>query len=154
MTINVTWMICGACDRMFIDASAVVAILKREPDYDDLLKLLAASPTNALFSPLSRFEAIVSLARAGSGQHHAASSKQIEAAKAAVDLLMADLGAESVSITDAVGEGALSAAQTYGRAVGHPAGLNLGDCFAYACAKERRVGLLYRGDDFARTDLG
>ena len=147
-------MICGACDRMFIDASAVVAILKREPDYDDLLKLLAASPTNALFSPLSRFEAIVSLARAGSGQHYAASSKQIEAAKAAVDLLMADLGAESVSITDALGEGALSAAQTYGRAVGHPAGLNLGDCFAYACAREHRVGLLYKGDDFARTDLG
>lgn len=147
-------MTCGACDRMFIDASAVVAILKREPHHDELLKFLAASPTNALFSPLSRFEAIVSLARAGSGQHRAASSERIESAKAAVDLLMADLGAEIVSITNAVGEGALSAAQTYGRAVGHAAGLNLGDCFAYACAKEMRVGLLYKGGDFAMTDLG
>ena len=138
---------------MFIDASAVVAILKREPDREELLKLLAASPTKTLFSPLSRFEAIVSLARANSGQHRASSPERIEAAKATVDLLLSQVGAESMAITDAIGTGALTAAQTYGRSVGHPAGLNLGDCFAYACAKERRVALLYKGDDFAKTDM-
>jgi ribonuclease VapC len=35
----------------------------------------------------------------------------------------------------------------------HPAGLNFGDCFAYALAKERNLPLLFKGDDFARTDL-
>ena len=35
----------------------------------------------------------------------------------------------------------------------HPAGLNFGDCFAYALAKERDLPLLFKGDDFARTDL-
>lgn len=43
---------------------------------------------------------------------------------------------------------------TYGKVVGHPAKLNLGDCFAYACAKAIEVPLLYKGDDFVRTDLG
>jgi ribonuclease VapC len=36
----------------------------------------------------------------------------------------------------------------------HPAGLNMGDCFAYACAHALGVPLLFKGDDFARTDLG
>lgn len=139
---------------MFLDASAVVAILKREPDRGELLRLLDASPTTPLFSPLSRFEAIVSLARAESGRHSASTAERIEGAKAAVDRLLVDLEAECAPITDTIGNGALDAAQTYGRAVGHPAGLNLGDCFAYACAKGAGVGLLYKGEDFARTDLG
>lgn len=139
---------------MFIDASAVVAILKREPERKAFLDVLVNSPTKLLFSPLSRFEAVVSLARDGAGLHRAASSDRIDAAKTVVDGLFAIFGAEIVTITDTVGERALSAAQTYGRAVGHPAGLNLGDCFAYACAKEAGVGLLYKGEDFARTDLG
>lgn len=139
---------------MFLDASAVVAILKREPEREALLNKLDASPTNVMFSPLSRFEAIVSIARDGSGQHRAASPQRIEDAKAAVDRLLEGIGAEILPITGIIGDGAVTAAQTYGRAVGHPAGLNLGDCFAYACAKEARVGLLYKGEDFARTDLG
>lgn len=138
---------------MFLDASAVVAILKREPDARDLLKRLAYSPTKPFYSPLSRFEAIVSLARADSGQHRASTPERIDDATAAVDRLMADLGSESVPIGDNIGAGALIAAQTYGRAVGHSAGLNLGDCFAYACAKDQRVELLYKGDDFAKTDM-
>ena len=47
---------------------------------------------------------------------------------------------------------ALDAYQTYGKGR-HPAGLNMGDCFAYACAKVNDARLLYKGDDFARTDL-
>ena len=139
---------------MFIDASAIVAILNREPGSDELVKLLAASPTQTLFSPLSRFEAIISLARSRSGQHRAATPAQIDAAKAAVDLLLSEAGAESMPITDPIGTAALVAAQTNGRAIAHPADLNFGDCFAYACAKESRVGLLFKGEDFARTDLG
>ena len=45
------------------------------------------------------------------------------------------------------------AAALYGKAVGHPADLNFGDCFAYACAKAHTTTLIYKGDDFAKTDL-
>ena len=140
---------------MFLDASALVAILNREPGSDELVKRLEAEAGTRppLFSPLSRFEAIVSLARSRSGKHRSASAEQIAVAAEAVDLLLAEAGARSVLISDGIGAGALKAAQTYGRAVGHPADLNLGDCFAYACAKGYRSALLYKGDDFARTDL-
>ena len=43
--------------------------------------------------------------------------------------------------------------ETGASSVGHPARLNMGDCFAYACAKRLDAPLLYKGDDFARTDL-
>lgn len=52
-----------------------------------------------------------------------------------------------------LGAGALEAARTYGKALGHEADLNFGDCFAYACAKGYWTALLYKGDDFAKTDL-
>ena len=41
----------------------------------------------------------------------------------------------------------------FGKGSGHPAQLNLGDCFAYAMAKQHGVPLLYKGDDFSQTDL-
>ena len=50
-------------------------------------------------------------------------------------------------------DGAFEAFHRYGKRSGHPARLNLGDCFAYACAKANDARLLYKGDDFARTDL-
>jgi uncharacterized protein with PIN domain len=57
------------------------------------------------------------------------------------------------AFSNAIGDKALDAAMTHGNAVGHQADLNLGDCFAYACAKAYRMRLIYKGDDFARTDL-
>ena len=138
---------------MFLDASAVLAILKREPGFEELVKLAVKSPTALLYSPLSRFEAIVSFARNRAGPHRSATAEQIEEVKELVDALVVELGAKSLELTDSIGAGAVEAAQTWGRAVGHPAGLNLGDCFAYACAKRAGVGLLYKGDDFARTDM-
>ena len=138
---------------MFLDASAAVAILNREPGHEELLKLLDRSPTAILYSPLSRFETIVSLARSRAGPNRSATPAQIEAVKVAVDLFLSELRAESVDISGKIADGALAAAQTYGRAVGHQADLNFGDCFAYACAKDQRMSLLYKGDDFAKTDL-
>lgn len=139
---------------MFIDASAVIAILNREPGSDELVKRLAASDKEALFSPLVRFEAVVGLARSRSGKHKTPDAEQIEAAAAAVDLFFAEARAKSVMISDTLGAGALKAAATYGKAVGHAADLNFGDCFSYACAKGYRAALLYKGDDFSNTDLG
>ena len=51
-----------------------------------------------------------------------------------------------------VGRRALDAAR-FGRVVGHPANLNLGDCFVYAYAKAYRVPLLFKGEDFSQTDI-
>lgn len=138
---------------MFLDASAVFAILNHEPEREDLLQALDGSASAILYSPLSRFEAIVSLARNRAGPNRSATPAEIDAVRAGVDLFLSQVGATCLDLTDKIGTGALTAAQTYGRAVGHPAGLNLGDCFAYACAKEQRVGLLYKGEDFAKTDL-
>lgn len=139
---------------MFLDASAIVAILDREPGFEALLERVHASPTPLCFSPLSRFEAVTGLARSNAGKHRSATKEDIVAFGVIVDAFFADLGAQSVDLTAAIGFAAQEAAQTYGRCVGHPAGLNLGDCFAYACAKAAGVGLLYKGEDFCGDGFG
>jgi ribonuclease VapC len=50
-------------------------------------------------------------------------------------------------------ETALAAFSRYGKGRGHPAQLNLGDCFAYAVAKNYRTSLLFKGEDFSKTDI-
>jgi len=74
-------------------------------------------------------------------------------AQAAVDAFIEDLDAEEIAITPEIGRRALDACASYGKAVGHAADLNFGDCFAYACAKQLGAPLIYKGGDFARTDL-
>ncbi len=69
-----------------------------------------------------------------------------------MEALISQLGFEIVPVT---GAAAMRVAQIYakwGKGF-HPAGLNFGDCFAYDVAKQNNCGLLYVGDDFARTDL-
>jgi len=56
-------------------------------------------------------------------------------------------------ITAEIGRKAIEAAKRYSKAVGHPAALNFGDCFAYACARAYRVPLFFKGQDFSRTDI-
>jgi ribonuclease VapC len=58
-----------------------------------------------------------------------------------------------VPVTDSDAETALDAFARYGKGQGHPAQLNLGDCFAYAVARNHRAAMLFKGGDFARTDL-
>lgn len=69
------------------------------------------------------------------------------------DDFMVDLGSKEIEITSEIGRRAITAAKTYGKAVGHKAALNFGDCFSYAAAKALGVGLLYKGNDFSLTDL-
>ncbi|WP_226584183.1 type II toxin-antitoxin system VapC family toxin [Acuticoccus sediminis] len=138
---------------MFIDASAIIAILNREPGSEELVKRLAASRSQAYSSPLAHFEAVIGLARSRSGRHRSPTATQVEAARKAVDAFLTEVRAETMAISDDIGLAAIKAAQTYGKAVGHEADLNFGDCFAYACAKARRMALLYKGNDFLKTDL-
>jgi ribonuclease VapC len=62
-------------------------------------------------------------------------------------------GIELVPITAKEAETARSAFSRYGKERRHPAQLNLGDCFAYAVAKTHRTALLFKGADFAKTDI-
>ena len=137
---------------MFIDASAIVAILLREEGSDQIVRRIGDIKGQIYTSPIARYESTVSLARARSGQRRP-TTDQVEAAKDAVNTLLDEIGTKDIHITSSIGDKAINAAMTYGKTVGHVADLNFGDCFAYACAKAYRTGLIYKGNDFANTDL-
>lgn len=75
-------------------------------------------------------------------------------AEAVFDDFVQRLTAAEINISPDIGRQAVVAAGIYGKIVGHKAALNFGDCFSYAAAKAMGVGLLYKGNDFALTDLG
>ncbi len=129
---------------MFLDASAIVAIIAREPGYRSILDRLEQTD-QAISSPIAVWEAAIALSRIG-GQPLATEATRIG------DLL-SQIGAAILPVTAEVGHGAVLAFQRYGKGTGHRARLNLGDCFAYAMAKDSGMAILYKGDDFAQTDL-
>lgn len=139
---------------MFLDASAIVAILGREPGHEEIEKRLAAGDGTFFVSSLVKFEASLALARrkAPSPTRKATQALLLEAASV-VDAFVEDLGAQEIAISPEIGKLAVHAGAAYGKAVGHVADLNFGDCFAYACAKALSVPLIYKGHDFAHTDL-
>ncbi|KPF72246.1 hypothetical protein IP69_04080 [Bosea sp. AAP35] len=139
----------------YLDASVIVAILGRESDRAIFLERLQGSSRPFLVSPPGVFEAVLSLAAKKARDTQAAlDAGLITAAQSSVAQFIADIGATEVTITPATGQAAIEAAKRYGRAIGSPAALNFADCFAYACAKEHGAALIYKGSDFAQTDLG
>ena len=141
---------------MFIDASVIVAILVPEADAGVYLERLEKHGGPFFLSPLVRFEATISLTRAKLRSENAPRTPTLETltlARDAIDYFIEDFQIQEIPISPAIGELALKAAMTYGKAVRHPADLNFGDCYAYACAKIHKVPLLYKGNDFAKTDL-
>ncbi|WP_171181879.1 type II toxin-antitoxin system VapC family toxin [Ruegeria sp. HKCCD8929] len=138
---------------MFIDASAIVGILRQEPGYEDLVRRIDDVTGQLYTSPLARYEASVAFARSRSGQHKAPSPDLLTECAAIVAEFLKELSVRDIHITSSIGDAAIRTAAEYGKSVGHPADLNFGDCFAYACAKAYRLGLIYKGDDFAKTDL-
>lgn len=136
---------------MFIDASAIVAVMTREPGWEDIVERLDGRETSFSVSSLARFEAVLALARK---QPSSSDKRQaIASAREAVANFLSEIGADEITVTPRIGELALDAATAYGKTAGHPAALNFGDCFAYACAKALGVPLAYKGADFAQTDL-
>jgi ribonuclease VapC len=128
---------------MFLDASAIVAILVQEPDWEEL-ESKAESVKFRLTSALAVYEAVLGIARI--------LRCEPDQAKAAVDGFLAEAGAGLVAIDQAVGAEAISAHARFGRGR-HRAALNMGDCFSYACAKVHKVPLLCKGNDFVHTDI-
>jgi len=130
---------------MFVDASAIVAILGRESEADRFADLLEEASVS-ITSPIAIFEAVLGLCR----KRHASVGKT----QADVQEFLSIAGIECVPITTTDSQTALAAFSRYGKGTGHPAQLNLGDCFAYAVARNRRMPLLFKGDDFNKTDIG
>ena len=122
-----------------VDASALVAIGDLEADAATFIRAIASSP-GAIISPVNATEAGLILIGRG----------RLPGVPGVVDWL-AELSVE-VFAGPIDHMGALAAYVSYGRGF-HPARLNLGDCFAYALAKALDAPLLYKGDDFARTDI-
>jgi ribonuclease VapC len=69
-----------------------------------------------------------------------------------IGMLFEKCGAQCIPITEEIGKAAIAASTEFGKGR-HPARLNMGDCFSYACAKVLRVPLLCKGDDFRQTDI-
>lgn len=138
---------------MFVDASAIVAILGEEDGWEELFRKLDAHEAGLYISPLARFEAIQALARKQSGPSAKPSAATIDGARQILDAFTGRLQIEDIPVSAQIGALAVETSGRYGKIVGHPAALNFGDCFAYACAKSLGVPLLYKGNDFALTDL-
>ena len=128
---------------MFVDASAWVAILANEPEALILEERLLGAGV-VLASPIVVWEAARAVARI----------IQVEPIRAAelTRAYMNKMRARTVAIGAAEEMLALEAYARFGKGR-HPARLNMGDCFAYACAKAHGVTLLYKGEDFALTDI-
>lgn len=128
---------------MFVDASALCAILLEEPDGDELALKLAAAPYR-MTSAVAVFETVRALVRVV--------DMDVPSARRAVMRFLdaAEIGA--VEIGDAEREAALDAMDRFGKGR-HPARLNMGDCFSYACARTHAAPLLFKGDDFGQTDI-
>lgn len=138
---------------IYLDASVIVAILGREHDADALLARLEQAEPPFLVAPMGLFEATLGLAaKKARDTGKSLDAKMIGLAQAAVTQFVADIGATEITVTPQIGTLAVEAAKRYSRAVGSPASLNFGDCFAYACAAAHDAPLLYKGRDFLHTD--
>lgn len=125
---------------MIVDASAILAVLFDEPEKAEFRDMLLMTP-ELVMSPVNYLEASV---RADDKRHPAKGPQ--------LDALLAGFGIQIVAVTADQAKFAREAYARYGKG-NHEAKLNLGDCFAYALAKARGEKLLFKGDDFRRTDV-
>lgn len=128
---------------LFVDASALVAIIGSEPERHAFEARIDGDPSR-FTSALAQWEAALAVARRA--------STDVKTGFEEVLRYCASFEIGLVTIGEAEAAAAVSAHQRYGKG-NHPARLNMGDCFAYACAKTRGATLLYKGNDFAKTDL-
>ena len=125
---------------MIVDTSAIVAVLMTEPDAEQIAKALGEAPAR-LISAVTRVE--LSLVIEG---------RKGEPGRQDLERLLGSGGFEVVSVTPHHADLAIEAFRRYGKGR-HPAGLNIGDCFSYALAMASEQPLLFKGSDFAKTDV-
>lgn len=129
---------------MFVDSSVVVAILSDEDDAEEWLERLRTAETKAT-SAVVMLESVMRLS----------SKLRIEPLRIEsvvlrfferFGIVISPIGAAECRL-------AIQAFSLYGKGRGHPTQLNLADCLSYACARNLNIPLLYKGNDFARTDM-
>ena len=125
---------------MVIDTSAIVAIALNAPDATDLETRIADDPVR-LISAASVLEATIVL-----------ETRLGDAGGREFDLWLLKVGAETVPVDAEQTDAARRAWRRYGKGR-HAAALNYGDCFSYALALTRGEPLLFKGEDFAKTDI-
>ncbi|WP_424812727.1 type II toxin-antitoxin system VapC family toxin [Roseococcus sp. YIM B11640] len=125
---------------MILDTSALIAMLWGEPEAAALEAAVSASQSLLISAPTLLEAATVAEGRIGREMGNR------------LDDLLARIGVEIVPFTAEHAALAREGWRRYGKGR-HPAGLNFGDCFAYALAKSRNEPLLFKGDHFAQTDV-
>jgi ribonuclease VapC len=124
---------------MVLDTSAIMSILRQEDDAEQMAACVAAA-SHVCISAVTRLEAFtVAMSRGDIGSQKLAELLD----QLAPDVIAFDKVQSSLAVT---------AIKSFGKGH-HPARLNFGDCCAYALAKSMNLPLLYKGDDFAQTDI-
>ena len=126
---------------MIVDSSAMVAVIKREPDWLVLSDCMDAAGSLRMSAASYLETAIVLDSRRDS----------IMSAKLDDVIEEAEIVIEPVTVEQA--RIARQAYRDYGRGSGHPANLNFGDCFSYALARDKREPMLWKGDDFGHAGI-
>jgi ribonuclease VapC len=126
---------------MILDTSAIVAILQDEPESPAFAQAVEDNRPVRV-SAANWLEAAILV----DGNRSPALSRRF-------DELLREAAVEVEPVTTQQAELAREAYRAFGRGSGHPAHLNFGDCFAYALAMERDEPLLFKGKDFAHTDV-
>jgi ribonuclease VapC len=125
---------------MIVDTSALLAILQDEPERGRFNEALADADSRRMSAAAFVEVSIVIETRFGvEGRHH-------------LDLFLERAGIELASVDAEQARVARAAFSRFGKGR-HPAALNFGDCFSYALAQVLGEPLLYKGDDFAKTDI-
>jgi ribonuclease VapC len=126
---------------MVIDSSALIALLLGEPETVSFVEAIAAAPSRLVSASSYLETAIVIGGRLGPG------------ALEKLDRLLDELAIDVIPFSKEQAVLAIAAYRRFGKGSGHPANLNFGNSFSYALAKFVDEPLLFKGDDFLRTDL-
>ena len=126
---------------MIVDTSALIAILRDEQDALTYARAIASAPIRRVSAAT-----YVETAAVIDGSRDPIASRRF-------DDLLREARFVIEPVTEAQAHIAREAYRDFGRGSGHPARLNFGDCFAYALAKATNEPLLFKGDDFTRTDI-
>lgn len=129
---------------MYVEPSALVAILLEEPDGDQLLAKLVQAE-HPIISVIGKVEATLSVGK---------SIRDYAVAAGKISETLERLEVEVVDVSADIFDEVVKCYVRYGRGTGHAAKLNFGDCFSYAMARRFADGLiLFKGGDFSKTDL-
>uniref|UniRef100_E6Q4Z2 PIN domain-containing protein n=1 Tax=mine drainage metagenome TaxID=410659 RepID=E6Q4Z2_9ZZZZ len=126
---------------MIIDTSALVAILRDEPDAARYAEAIAGARERRVSAAT-----YVETAAVIDGAGDAIASRRLDELFREARIIIEPVTASQAQL-------ARQAYRDFGKGRGHAAKLNFGDCFAYALASERSEPLLFKGEDFARTDV-